>query len=70
MQRRRVLVLTSTYPRHAGDAAVPPFVHELTHRLARAFEMHVLAPHAPGCAAEEVLDGVQVHRFRYLPERF
>lgn len=68
MQRRRVLVLTSTYPRHPGDAGVPPFVHELTRRLAAWFEMHVLAPHAPGSAVEETLDGVQVHRFRYLPE--
>ena len=70
MQARRVLVLTSTYPRYAGDAAVPPFVHELTRRLVGAFEMHVLAPHAPGSAIEEEVDGVQVHRFRYLPERF
>lgn len=68
MQARRVLVLTSTYPRWAGDASVPPFVHELTRRLAAWFEMHVLAPHAPGSATEEMLDGVEVHRFRYLPE--
>jgi glycosyltransferase involved in cell wall biosynthesis len=66
----RILVLSSTYPRWADDAAVPPFVHALTRRLAGAFEMHVLAPHAPGAAVEEVLDGVRVHRFRYLPERW
>ena len=68
-QRARVLVLTSTYPRHAGDGAVPPFVHELSRRLTPWFEMHVLAPHAAGIAAAEEMDGVQVHRFRYLPER-
>lgn len=68
MQAPRILVLSSTYPRYAGDAAVPSFVHALTRRLADAFEMHVLAPHAPGAAAEEELDGVRVHRFRYLPE--
>ncbi|HSN17708.1 MAG TPA: glycosyltransferase [Gammaproteobacteria bacterium] len=70
MPARRILVLTSTYPRFAGDAGVPPFVHELTRRLAVWFEMHVLAPHAPGAATEEQLDGVSVHRFRYLPERW
>lgn len=68
MPARRVLVLSSTYPRFANDAAVPPFVHELTRRLAGWFEMHVLAPHAPGAKTEEQLDGVHVHRFRYLPE--
>jgi glycosyltransferase involved in cell wall biosynthesis len=68
-QRARVLVLTSTYPRHAGDGMVPPFVHELSRRLTPWFEMHVLAPHAPGAAITAEMDGVQVHRFRYLPER-
>ncbi|MFI4920421.1 MAG: glycosyltransferase [Gammaproteobacteria bacterium] len=70
MKAHRVLVLTSTYPRYTGDAAVPPFVHELTRRLAARFEMHVLAPHAPDIATEETMDEVHVHRFRYLPERF
>jgi glycosyltransferase involved in cell wall biosynthesis len=70
VQAHRILVLTSTYPRWVDDAAVPPFVHELTRRLTAGFEMHVLAPHAPGAAVEEVLDGVQVHRFHYLPERW
>ena len=64
----RILVLTSTYPRWRGDT-VPPFVHELARRLAGEFEVHVLAPHAPGSVVEEELDGVHVHRFRYLPER-
>jgi glycosyltransferase involved in cell wall biosynthesis len=64
-----VLVLTSTYPRWQGDT-VPAFVHELARRLADEFEMHVLAPHAAGAREEESLDGVSVHRFRYLPARF
>lgn len=65
----RVLVLTSTYPRWQGDT-VPAFVHELARRLADEFEIHVLAPHAAGAREEESLDGVSVHRFRYLPVRF
>ena len=69
MGHPKVLVITSTYPRYAGDS-VPVFVHELCRRLAATFDMHVLAPHSPGAKTHEVLDGVQVHRFRYLPERF
>ena len=37
-----------------------------THSRAR---VSVTAPHAPGLAGREVLEGVQVERFRYLPER-
>jgi glycosyltransferase involved in cell wall biosynthesis len=59
-----VLVLTSTYPRWKGDVE-PPFVHELARRLTDSFDVHVLAPHAPGSKRREILEGVHVHRFRY-----
>jgi glycosyltransferase involved in cell wall biosynthesis len=68
-EKARVLVLTSTYPRWRGDT-VPTFVHELARRLAQEFEIHVLAPHTAGASEEESLDGVSVHRFRYLPVRY
>ncbi|MGE5625200.1 MAG: glycosyltransferase [Bacillota bacterium] len=68
-QAARILVLASTYPRRPDDT-LPPFVHELARRLTGEFEVHVLAPHAAGCATHEVMDGVNVHRFRYLPSRF
>ncbi len=32
--------------------------------------MTVLAPHAPGAARTEFMDGVEIVRFRYAPERF
>jgi glycosyltransferase involved in cell wall biosynthesis len=64
----RLLVLTSTFPRWAGDRE-PPFVYELSRRLAGQFEVHVLAPHAAGAQRAETLDGTHVHRFRYAPER-
>lgn len=60
-------MLTSTFPRWVGDHE-PPFVFELSRRLAQQFEVHVLAPHAPGAQLQETLDGVHVQRFRYAPE--
>lgn len=66
--RPRLLVLTTTFPRWAGDRE-PPFVFDLSRRLAGQFEVHVLAPHAAGAQRRETLDGVQVHRFRYAPQR-
>ncbi len=65
--RPRLLVLTSTFPRWAGDHE-PPFVFELSRRLADTFDVHVLAPHAAGARREETLAGLAVHRFRYAPE--
>jgi glycosyltransferase involved in cell wall biosynthesis len=64
-----MLVLTSTFPRWQGDSE-PPFVYELSRRLADSFEVHVLAPHAPGSQTAEVMNGVHVHRFRYGPTSF
>lgn len=63
----RLLVLASTYPRWARDVE-PGFVHELSRRLVKEFDVWVLAPHAPGAARVELLDGVRVHRYRYAPE--
>jgi glycosyltransferase involved in cell wall biosynthesis len=36
-------------------------------RLAAAFDVDVVAPHAPGSAQAETMSGVRVHRFRYAP---
>lgn len=68
-ERPRLLVLSSTYPRWKGDTE-PGFVHELSRRLATTFDVTVLTPHTPGSRRREILDGVDVIRFRYAPERF
>jgi glycosyltransferase involved in cell wall biosynthesis len=65
LNKRKILVLTSTFPRWAGDRE-PPFVYELSRRLARHFTVHVLAPHAPGAKEVEDMDGVRIFRFRYF----
>ena len=63
-----LLVLTSTYPRWSGDPE-PGFVHELARRLTDRFQVIVLGPHAPGAKTHERLDGVEVIRYRYAPQR-
>lgn len=67
--RPRLLVLTSTYPRWAGDPE-PGFVHELARRLVGRFQVTVVCPHAAGAATREDMDGVHVVRYRYAPERW
>ena len=66
-RRRRLLILSSTYPRWHGDHE-PGFVHELARRLTPDFEVSVLCPHAAGAARRECLDGVEVTRYRYAPD--
>lgn len=63
-----LLVLASTYPRWKDDHE-PGFVHELAKRLTDRFRVLALVPHAPGALARETLDGVEVVRYRYAPER-
>lgn len=65
-RERRLLVLTSTYPRWVDDPE-PAFVHELAKRLTDCFEVTVLGPHAAGALENEQLDGVKVVRYRYAP---
>lgn len=62
-----LLVLASTYPRWTGDHE-PGFVHELARRLVGRFRVLALVPHAPGAKQRQVLDGVEVVRYRYAPE--
>jgi glycosyltransferase involved in cell wall biosynthesis len=66
--RPRLLVLSSTYPRWKGDPE-PGFVHELARRMTDRFDVTVLTPHFAGAARQEQLDGVNVVRYRYAPER-
>jgi glycosyltransferase involved in cell wall biosynthesis len=67
-RRKNLLVLTSTFPRWKDDAE-PPFVFDLCRHLSDDFNIQVLAPHAPGAAFSEEMDGVQVQRFRYFSTR-
>ena len=69
MKKKRILVLTSTFPRWKNDTT-PPFVYELEKRLTKDFEIHILAPHYHGAKKEEMMDGLHVHRFQYFwPEK-
>lgn len=64
-----LLALASTYPRWPADPE-PGFVHELSRRLTERYRVIVLCPHAPGAKPRETMDGVEVVRYRYAPERW
>lgn len=65
LKNKKVLVLTSTFPRWAGDTN-PPFVFELSRRLAKNLDITILTPHFPGAKTYELMDGLKVYRYRYF----
>ena len=66
-KKLKILVITSTYPRHSEDYAVP-WMRETHRRLKeQGHEVTVLAPSFKGLKSH-TLDGIEVVRFRYAPK--
>ena len=66
----RVLFLTHSYPRTAGDAAGAFLLHLAIALKGQGVDVTVVAPAGDDLPAHEVLEGIPVHRFRYAPRRF
>jgi len=66
----RILSVTSNFPRWSFDSTTP-FVLNLAKDLQDlGWQVDVLAPHAPGAYREEIMEKVNVERFRYFwPEK-
>ncbi|WP_304809200.1 MULTISPECIES: glycosyltransferase family 4 protein [Erysipelotrichaceae] len=65
-QKKRLLITASTFPRWSGDSE-PRFVLDLAKELTKYFDVTVAAPAAIGAADSEILEGVKVNRYHYLP---
>jgi len=66
---KKILVITSTFPRWQNDNE-PPFVYELSQKLAQKNTVHILAPHTEGAALTEKIGNLQVTRFRYFFQKY
>ncbi len=64
--RGRILCLTSNFPRWPGDSTTPFVLHLAQDLQNLGWQVTALAPHAQGAKTREILDGVEVRRFRYL----
>jgi len=64
--KKKLLLFASTFPRWENDTEIPRFVIELGVELRKYFEVYALAPHTPGAALSESLEGIQVIRFPYF----
>jgi len=64
--KSRILVITSTYPRHETDYAVP-WMREIHRQLKdEGNQITVMAPAYKGLKSHQ-MDGIEVKRFRYAP---
>ena len=66
--KKKLLLFASTFPRWENDTEIPRFVFELGLELQKYFEVYALAPHTPGAAQSETLEGIHVIRFPYFTE--
>jgi len=67
---RKVLIITTAFPRWMGDGR-GNFVYEAAQAVRRqGWQVRVIAMHTPGAMAHEWMDGIEVIRPRYLPERW
>ena len=66
---RTVLIVTSSYPKHAGEPS-GIFLHHLSRQLVTVgWRVVVLAPNFPGGQPVQMLDGVEIRRFNYFIHR-
>ena len=64
---KNILVFTSTFPRFSKGDATPPFVYELSQRLAaKGLDITVLTPRVPGSKQYEERDGMKIYRYPYF----
>lgn len=69
MEKKRILVTTSSFPRFDLDH-IPPFALYLSEFLSSYYEVTVIAPHSAQTPVREKLKSLIVLRFRYFIERY
>ena len=67
---KRILVLTSTFPRWRSDT-VPRFVYDLSTRYVQCgYKVDVIAPHSYQAMRREEMGDISVYRYKYFFNRY
>jgi glycosyltransferase involved in cell wall biosynthesis len=69
MSKKKILVITTTFPRYKNDA-IPNFIYELSREHTKKYDVHVICPHSQDSKSFEIMDEVKVHRFKYFYPKF
>lgn len=65
----KICIVTTAFPRWENDSRAP-FILEAAKSIARqGVEVKVIASHSPGAKTHEFIDGIEIFRPRYLPEK-
>lgn len=66
----KICIVTTAFPRWKNDSRAP-FILEAAKSIARqGIEVKVIASHSPGAKTHEFIDGIEVFRPRYFPEKW
>jgi len=65
MDQKKILVITSTFPTFTENDATPPFVYELSKRLAETFDVFVSTPLCNNSFKTELKSKLKIYRFKY-----
>src|SRR3989344_758054 len=66
MKKIKVLVLTSSFPRHKTDWWQQAVLSIYSNMNLRKHDITVIAPSAPGAKSSEIIQGIKVKRFTYF----
>ena len=66
MAKKKLLMTASTFPRWEGDTE-PRFILDLAKAVNAYYDVTVLAPAGIGARDSEIMEGVKVIRYHYLP---
>lgn len=67
----KICIVPTMFPKYKGDYYGSFVYDEAKELVKRGYEVHVLTQHNPKISYEEIMDGIIVHRFRWLePKKF
>lgn len=64
--KKKLLITASTFPRWEDDTE-PRFILDYAKAMQKYYDVTVIVPSAPGTKKKELLEGVEVIRYRYFP---
>ena len=67
----RICIVPTMFPKYKGDYYGSFVFDDAKELVKNGFEVHVVTQHNPGIPYEEIMEGVNVHRFKWLePKEF
>lgn len=67
----RICIVTTMFPKYKGDYYGSFVFNEAKILKKKGFDIHIITQHNPKIPYEEVMDGIKIHRFRWMePKNF